>query len=172
MTHSGGILALADALVEHLASTEKVAATSEPVQPQVPQHPVAAALKLAAAALRAVPDGDVTLADVHERFSKIAVFARPGTGAQAPGAGSGVGSAQPAPSIPTLQTSNLGVTAGAGGAPMTMKAAHTPLGNEIRKVAQHLRDSDATALAENAQRADHVLNAARGLCYLQAGLRA
>lgn len=155
------ILALAEGLIAEATSQRtKSAAEAAPVA----VHPVALRLKEAAERLRSIPDlDDVTL----ESVAKLAAALQPGTGAQTPGAGAGFGSTEPAPTLPALKTTNLGVTAGSGGAPPAMKVA-----SEIRKLAAELRASEAVTAKEIAMKTAHVLNAARGLHYLREGLRA
>ena len=155
------IVAFAESLIaEATARQQKTAAA--PATVAAPSHPVAVLLKEAAAILRTIPDDDeITVADV----AKLAAAMQPGTGAQSPGAGAGAGGNMPAPTLPSLRTTNLGVTAGTGGAAPTAKIA-----SEIRKLATALRESDQALTQENQKKAAHVLNAARGLHYLREGL--
>lgn len=156
------IVALAEGLIAEATSTQRT--KSAAVVAPAAVHPVALRLKEAAERLRNAPDvDDVTL----ESVAKLAAALQPGTGAQTPGAGAGFGSTEPAPTIPALKTTNLGVTAGSGGAPAAMKVA-----SEIRKIAADLRASDTVTGQEIAMKTAHVLNAARGLHYLREGLRA
>ncbi len=156
------IVALAEGLIAEANSAQRT--KSAAVVAPVAVHPVALRLKEAAERLRNAPDvDDVTL----ESVAKLAAALQPGTGAQTPGAGAGFGSTEPAPTIPALKTTNLGVTAGSGGAPAAMKVA-----SEIRKIAADLRASDTVTGQEIAVKTAHVLNAARGLHYLREGLRA
>ncbi len=154
------IIALAEGLIAE-ATTQRT--KSAAVEAPVSVHPVALRLKEAAERLRNTPDiDDLTL----ESVAKLAAALQPGTGAQTPGAGAGFGSTEPAPTLPALKTTNLGVTAGSGGAPPAMKLAA-----EIRKLAADLRASDTVTSREIAMKTAHILNAARGLHYLREGLR-
>lgn len=166
------IIDLTNQLIESVrVSTTKTAAAVETPAPRE-QLPIVTALKMAADALRHDEISDATLSDVKLAFEKAAMFAQPGTGAQSPNAGGGVGSAQPTPTLPALKTTNLGVTAGSGGAPLTMKAASeaTPLGDALRKLAAQLREEDDTQQKKVAADAVSILKAATSLRYLQRGI--
>jgi hypothetical protein len=77
----------------------------------------------------------------------------------------------PAPGLPGLKSSNLGVVAGGGGAGETMKEASSDLGRGLRKLAAELREEGAQAARDEQTKAAHVLNAAVGLMHLR-GIRA
>lgn len=151
------------------AREEKTAAAQSAHEPSLE---VTSAIRKLAAALRASPDATVSLEDVKVAFDKSATFAQRGTAAQAPNAGGGVGMAQPVPTLPALQTTNLGVTAGAGGAPSTMKAASesSPISSGLRTLAAHLRTEERAFQEKVAQDANSILKAATGLRYLQQGI--
>lgn len=150
--------ALVEDLIEEAARPREKRA-SETV---LPLHPVAALLKQAARDLRAIPDtSDVTL----ESVQKLAMALQPGTGAQSPSAGAGAGSNLGVPKLPSLQPSNLGATAGAGGVGPSKVAA------ELRRFAGELRETGATTDRETQLKTAHVLRAAQALHHLREGLR-
>lgn len=154
-------MSIADLAEELMAEAPRLGEKTASAAP-VAKHPVAALLKQAARDLRALPDdAPVSLAAVQ----KLAMALQPGTGAQSPGAGAGAASAMSAAKLPSLQTSNLGATAGSGGAPPSKIAS------ELRSFAASLREHAATSETENALKVAHVLRAARGLHYLNEGLR-
>jgi hypothetical protein len=116
-------------------------------------HPLAASLKEAAAKLRATDeDAEISL----DLIQKVAA-AQIGTGAQSPSSGAAAGASLAKPTLPALQTSNLGVTAGAGGAPPTLKVAA-----DLRKLASDFRRRELV-------RSSHLLNAAKAVHYLREG---
>ncbi len=99
---------------------EAKAAPVEKTASAVALHPLAAMFKEAAARLRADDKEGPTLS--VDMLQKVAA-AQIGTGAQNPSSGAAAGAALPKPTLPSLQTNNLGVTAGTGGAPPTLKVA-------------------------------------------------
>lgn len=143
---------LASALVQRASAGMPKVASAEPARAE---HPVVAVLKQAADALRREPDIDVSIASVQ----KIAT-ALPGTTSMGPNAASALNAGKP--SVPSLKTTNLGVTAGGGGAGESLKTS-----SALRKLAQDLREQDVRAEQEETVKAAHVLNAAVGLRHLQ-----
>lgn len=146
-----------DLIAEATRPGEKSASVAAPST-----HPVAALLKQAARDLRTIPDTEPVSLDAVQ---KLAMALQPGTGAQSPSAGAGAGSSMPAPSLPSLQPSNLGATAGSGGGGPSKVAA------EIRKFASDLRAQGAAGDLANTLKVAHVLNAARALHHIREGLR-
>lgn len=142
------------------SSTTKVAAA-----PSALSTPAAQALKIAAAALRTLGDDaeDLTVLEL------LKTAAARGTGAQSPAQGAGVGSAMPPPTLPSLGTTNLGVTAGTGGAPPMPKIG-SALSTALREAATHFRATAEKRAQENDVQASHVLNAATTLRYLLPGV--
>lgn len=154
MANPTNIVELAERLIIEATERPKVASVAAPV---VEKHPIVAMLKKVAEELRSTPDDES--GDLAEA-QKLAAALQPGTGAQSPGQSAGLLSATP-PSLPALKTSNLGATAGAGGAPATSKIA-----SELRSIASELRSSEDVSGLKIA----HVLNAACGLHHLREGL--
>lgn len=158
MSRFANIAHLAEQLVAEALATPKTASATVSHKPA---HPVAVLLKQAAATLRETLDiDDVSL----EAVQKFAAALQPGTGAQSPNTGAGVGANPSAPTLPSLRTTNLGVTAGSGGAPPSMKIA-----SELRRMASELRVSETDTPAQTESKVAHILNAARGLHYLREG---
>ncbi len=158
------IVELADQLIAN-AQTAKTASAASGVETAAVavSHPVALLLKSAAAALRATPDSvtDTSL----EAVEKLAMsLSGGGAGGQAPSMGAIKGSTPPA--LPGLHTSNMGVTAGTGGAAPVNKIA-----TELRKIAAIVRAQPLEAAAVDAEKIAHTLNAACGLQHLAEGLR-
>lgn len=153
------IVDLAESL---LADTHKgsVKVASADLLPNAPAHPVTQALKHAAEALRRAQDDALEIADVQ----KVAQAMQPGTGAQAPAAG-GATTATP-PKLPSLQTSNLGVVAGGGGAGESLKVG-SEISQELRKLAGSLRHLEDVAAHRKTVKAACVLSAVTGLQHLQ-----
>jgi hypothetical protein len=164
MSRQINIVALADQLVMEakLAAVKTASAPATPAEPAI-LHPVAAFLKQAAAQLRAIPDEpSVSLAVVE----KVAM-ALGGKGSLNVGSTGGSDAQVAAPTLPGLKSTNLGVTAGGGGAaPSAVKAA-----SEIRKVAAVLRTTPDMDTASGHSKAAHILNAASGLHHLFQGIR-
>lgn len=140
---------LAAALVERTRAQTKIAAAVEPspAAPQLGAHPVTSALKLAAEALRSYEPQAPSIDDLH----KVAAAPQPSTGAQAPAAGNGTGTAG-APSLPALKPTNAGVMAGGGGMPVQPKVA-SELGDAVRGLAAGLRAKHAALEAEKMAKA-------------------
>lgn len=156
------IVELADQLIASAQAT-KTASAATAAAPVPVSHPVALLLKQAAATLRATPDAmsDTSMSEV----AKLAMsLSGGGTGAQAQTMGAVKGTT--APALPGLHTSNLGVTAGTGGAAPVNKIA-----TELRKIAAIVRTQPLEAVANDAEKVAHTLNAACGLQHLAEGLR-
>lgn len=138
---------LAAALVERTHAQAKTAAAVDDIKPVsapvLGAHPITSALKLAAEALRAFTPPAPTLEDLQ----KVAAGpGQPSTGAQAPAAGNGTGTAG-APSLPALLPTNAGVTAGGGGMPVQPKVA-SAMGDAVRELAAGLRAKHASIEVE------------------------
>ena len=125
------------------SQTSKVASTAE-------LHPLAEQLKEAAAKLRTSSDSSAISLDLIQKVAAAQI----GTGAQSPSSGASLGASLPKPTLPSLQTTNLGVTAGAGGAPPTLKTA-----SELRNLAGEFRRRELV-------RSAHLLKAATALEHL------
>ena len=160
MSAGADILQLADDLIAE-ASAVKVAADAAPDAPARVEHPIVSMLKAAATRLRGIPDDpEVKLADVQ----KVATTGLPGTGAQSPSMGAGI--KKTLGKSPALKTTNLGVTAGTGGAAPAAKIA-----SDLRYVAARLREQGDASTVETQTKAAHLLNAAVGLQLLGGPVR-
>lgn len=167
MAGRGNIVELADRLVAEAtaAAVKTASAPATPAEPSV-LHPVAAFLKKAAAQLRSIPDEPSVSLDAVEKIAMSLGGSTAKSGLNA-GAAGGSGVQITAPSLPGLKSSNLGVTAGGGGAaPSSVKVAA-----ELRKVAAELRATPDADTSTGHSKAAHVLNAASGLHHLFQGIR-
>lgn len=154
------IVELADQLIAN-AQASKTASEADAVPVATVSHPVALLLKSAAAALRAQPD-EIPVTSINE-VQKLAMALGGNTGAQS--SVSGTGKLSTPPALPGLQTSNMGLTAGAGGSAPVNKIA-----TELRKLASIVRTQTPATTTDNTTAA-HVLNAACGLQHLAEGFR-
>ena len=162
MRNGMSVVDLADSLLASVQQSKTASDASVISAPVTAAHPVALLLKRAAAALRQAPElPEVTPLEAVE---KLAMALSGTTGAHS--AASGATLAAKPPTLPGLRTSNMGITAGTGGA-----APVTKVGAELRKVASLVRERAHAAPTNQTHTAAHVLNAASGLHHLAEGLR-
>lgn len=161
MSAGADIEALASALVAKHRSDKTAAvsaSTSAPVASTAAENntELVTAIRKCAEALRTLPEPQAVTLDAVRKHASLA---QPSTGAQAPSTGASLGGSLPGPSLPSLKTTNLGVTAGSGGAAPAAKIASV-----LREYAAALRAYEPTS---NETKTAHVLNAAVGLQLLQ-----